>query len=152
MTLAAQVENFTRGLGELQQLWPIHWEKLALDKDKVALDPDMSEYLRRDAAGILLYIALRDDKALVGYWISFITPGLHYKTCLSSTMDIWNVLPAYEKGMAPVVLMKRVEIELARRKVQRSFVGEKLHRPCGRLYEMFGYKPIERFWSRLIIG
>ena len=66
-------------------------------------------------------------------------------------MDSRNVLPEYEKGVAPVILMKQVEIEYTRLGVNRSFVGEKLHRPCGKLYQMFGYRPVERHFSRLIV-
>ncbi len=41
-----------------------------------------------------------------------------------------------------------VEREYRRRGVNRSFVGEKLHRPCGRLYKAFGYEAIETHYSK----
>lgn len=148
--ITAQVESFTERLDELKPLLPVHWEKLALDKDKVPLDPQYEIYIEREARGELLFITLRDAGRMVGYWIAFIAPGLHYRTCLTATMDIWNILPEYESGIAAMVLMRAVEKEYRRRGVTRSFVGEKNHRPCGRLFKAFGYEPVETHYSKMI--
>lgn len=150
--ITAQVESFTERLDELKPLLPVHWEKLALDKDRVPLDPQYGIYIEREARGELLFITLRDAGRMVGYWIAFIAPGLHYRTCLTATMDIWNVLPEYENGVAAMILIRAVEKEYGRRGVKRSFVGEKLHRPCGRLFKAFGYEPVETHYSKMIGG
>ena len=52
----------------------------------------------------------------------------------------------------PGRLMRAVEAEYRRRGVNRSFVGEKNHRPCGRLYRVFGYAPVETHYSKMIGG
>lgn len=147
--LTCQPESFIRNVAELRELIAGHWEKLALDKDMVPLAPQWEEYFAREEDGRLLFMPLRDRGRMVGYWIAFIAPGLHYKTCLTATMDIWNVLPEYERTRAPLVLMDAVEKEYRRRGVMRSFVGEKLHRPCGKLYRKFGYEPVETYYSRM---
>lgn len=146
--LTAQVEPFTPNIPEWKMLIPGHWEKLALDRDKVPLAPQWHEYRRKEADGSLLFVALRDRGRMVGYWLAVIAPALHYETCLTATMDVWNVLPEYESGTASMILMRAVEREYRRRGVQRSFVGEKLHRPCGRLYRAFGYEPVETYYSK----
>jgi hypothetical protein len=87
---------------------------------------------------------------MVGYVILFIAPGLHYKTCLTAIMDIWNVLPEYEKAGPILTLWRAVEKELERRGVNRSFLGEKLHKPCGKLYKALGYEPVEMHYSKWI--
>jgi hypothetical protein len=127
-----------------------HWEKLALDKDKVPLDPQWEIYFAREQAGELSFIVLRDQGKMVGYVILFIAPGLHYKTCLTAIMDIWNVLPEYEKAWPVLTLWRAVGMELERRGVNRSFLGEKLHKPCGKLYKALGYEPVEMTYSRWI--
>lgn len=146
--ITAHVEPLHQTLEELKPILPVHWEKLALNKDKVPLDPQYEVYLERERRGECVFIALRDLGRLIGYWVAFVAPGLHYQTCLTGTMDIWNVLPEYERTTAPIILMKAVEREYKRRGINRSFVGEKLHRPCGRLYEAFGYEKCEMTYTK----
>ena len=146
--VTAAPESFIATVGELRELVDYHWEKLALDKDKVPLDPQWEVYFAKEDAGELLFVPLRDKGKMVGYWIAFIAPGLHYKTCLTAQMDIWNVLPDYEGPRAVLTLMRAVEREYVRRGVMRSFIGEKLHKPCGKLYKAFGYKPVETYYSK----
>lgn len=150
MTLTASIESFMQRRPELEKLFPAHWEKLALDKDSVPLDPQYDEYARRERNGELMMVALRDGGRMVGYWVAVIAPGLHYRTCITAIMDMWFVLPEYENGVAAMILMRAVEREYRRRGINRSFVGEKLHRPCGRLYEAFGYEAVETHYSKLI--
>lgn len=148
--LTAAPESFIANVGELRELIGGHWEKLALDKDKVPLDPNWDVYFAREWAGELSFVVLRDAGRMVGYWITFVAPGLHYRTCLTATMDIWNVLPDYERAGPILTLSRAVMRELKRRGVNRSFVGEKLHKPCGRLYRALGYEPIETMYSKWV--
>lgn len=148
--LTAAPESFIENVGELKTLIHAHWKKLALDKDKVPLDPQWEVYFAREQAGELSFVVLRDAGRMVGYWITFIAPGLHYRTCLTATMDIWNVLPDYERAGPILTLSRAVLRELERRGVNRSFVGEKLHKPCGKLYRAMGYEAIETMYSKWI--
>lgn len=148
--ITASVESFTERREELVALFPAHWEKLALDKDRVPLDPNYEVYAQRERQGELMFIALRDAGRMVGYWTAFIAPGLHYGSTLTAQMDMWNVLPGHENGVAAMILMRAVEREYRRRGVKRSFAGEKDHRPCGRLYRAFGYVPVETTYAKWI--
>lgn len=148
--MTAQVESFTARLEELKPLLERHWEKLAEDRDSVVLAPRYEVYEALEAAGELMLVTLRDRGRLVGYWIATVGPGLHYGNCLTATMDVWNILPEYENGMAAMILMRAVEKEYRRRGVARAFAGEKIRRPCGRLYELFGYRPVETHYSKLM--
>ena len=78
--LTVQVESFPELLEELKPLLPLHWEELALNKDKVPLDPQYDVYLQKDVNGQVLSIAARENGELIGYFIGFVAPGLHYKT------------------------------------------------------------------------
>ena len=73
-------------------LLPLHWEMLALDRDKVPLAPQWHVYDERDARGELHIVVLRQDGRIIGYYWGFIAPGLHYASCLTATMDIFFVL------------------------------------------------------------
>lgn len=145
--LSAQPEPFPPFLEEVKPLLPIHWEELALNRDTVPLDPQYDEYLRRDSIGQVMTITLRETGKLVGYFIGFVAPGLHYRTCLTLTMDIYFVLPEYRRGTGGLKLFKAAEREAKRRGVQRMFVGSKLHKDSSRLFEALRYEPVEKYYS-----
>src|SRR6185436_8871648 len=84
--ITAQVESLTERLEELKAFFPKHWDVLALNKDVVPLDPQYAKYLRRDALGLVLFVSLRKDGDLIGYFVGFVAPGLHYQTCLTLQM------------------------------------------------------------------
>lgn len=144
--LTAQVEPLTPLLDELKPFFPRHWEELALNQKQVPLDPQYDVYLAKDAASEITLVTLRKDGAIVGYFIGFVGPGLHYKTCLTLTMDIFYVLPEHRGEGAGFVLFKAVEAEARRRGVQRMFVGSKLHKDASWLFERLGYEEVERFY------
>jgi len=145
--LTAQVEPFPAFLDEVQPLLPLHWEELALNKDQVPLAPQFDEYLRRDAAGGVLVVTLRELGQLVGYFVGFIAPGLHYRTCLTLTLDIFWLHPSHRGKMGGVKLFRTVEAEARRRGVQRMFVGSKCHQDASFLFERLGYERVEVHYS-----
>lgn len=141
-----QVEPFEPFLEEAKVVFPAHWDELALDKDKVPLDPQYDVYLQRHRQGQVLLIVGRSAGKLAGYFVGFVVPGLHYKTCLTLTMDIFYVLPEF-RGREGLRLFKAVEAEARRRGVQRMFVGSKLHKDASYLFEKLGYIEVEKYYS-----
>lgn len=141
------VESLTEGLEELKRYFPLHWEELALNKDKVPLDPQYDIYLRRDALGEVMYLTVRECGILIGYFVGFVAPGLHYKTCLTLTLDIFYIDPEKRTSRSGFRLFKAVEHEAKRRGVQRMFVGSKLHKDASRLFEALKYTEVERYYT-----
>ena len=124
---------------------------MALNKDVVPLDPQYSVYLERDRLGELLMVVLRDeDGTIAGYFIGFIAPGLHYKTCLTCTMDIFYVCDEYRGGTAPLRLFRFVERELRARGVERWFCGSKCHQDASRLFEALKFERVEIYYSKYL--
>jgi GNAT superfamily N-acetyltransferase len=148
--ITAQVEPYMDCLPELMACYDHHWEELALNKDKVPLAPQYDIYEARDDAGQLLLVTLRDTGRLVGYFIGFIAPGLHYKTCLTLTMDIFWTHPDVRGGFAGVKLFRAVEKDARRRGVHRIFYGSKMHKDASRLFEFLKMEPVETFYSKWI--
>lgn len=148
--LTAQVENLTARLEEMKSLFPEHWEELALNKDKVPLDPQYDIYLARDACGEVLFVTLRRDGELKGYFVGFVSPGLHYRSCLTLTMDIFWTHPDIRGGSAGLRLFKAVEREARRRGVHRVFYGSKNHKDASRLFAALGCEPVETYHSKWI--
>ena len=148
--ITAQIESFTEMLEELKPLLPLHWEELGLNKDSVPLDPMFETYIAREAQGEVIFTTLRDDGELIGYFIGFITPGLHYRTCLTCIMDIFYVVQDKRGRKGGFTLFAEVKKELQRRGVQRWFVGEKLHKPCDQFFNALGFEPVERIHSMML--
>lgn len=146
--ITAHIESFEEMLPELQTLLPLHYEELALNKDTVPLSPQYDIYIARERAGELLFVTLRQAGELVGYFIGFIAPGLHYSTCLTCTMDIFYVHPDKRTGSAGVRLFRFVEAELRRRGVQRWFMGSKIHADASALFKRIGAAPVETYFSK----
>lgn len=145
--ITAHVESLEENLSYLKPLLPIHYQELALNQDKVPLSPQFDKYIAAEKRGELIFVALREAGEIVGYFIGFIAPGLHYSTCLTCQMDIFYVLPEHRGSAAGYQLFKFVEQQLKSRGVQRMFVGSKMHKDASWLFEKLGYTPVETYYS-----
>lgn len=145
--ITAHVESFEQSLPYLKPLLPVHYQELALNQDKVPLSPQFDKYIAAEQHGELLFVVLRDSGQMVGYFIGFISPALHYSTCLTCQMDIFYVHPNHRGNGAGFQLFKYVEQQLKKRGVQRMFVGSKMHKDASWLFEKLGYKPVETYYS-----
>ncbi|CAB4168702.1 NAT_SF domain containing protein [uncultured Caudovirales phage] len=149
--ITVQFESFEERLEELRPLLPLHYAELALNQDKVPLSPQFDIYIQREKAGQVLFATLRDAGRLVGYFIGFIAPGLHYSTCLTCTMDIFYVHPDIRgNGLPGIKLFRAVEKELKRRKVQRFYVGSKTQADASALFERMDFERVEVYYSKWI--
>lgn len=145
--ITAHVESFEESLDYLKPLLPIHYKELALNQDKVPLSPQFDKYVATEKQGGLIFVTLRKAGEMVGYFIGFIAPGLHYSTCLTCQMDIFYVLPEHRGSGTGFQLFKFVEQQLKKRGVQRLFVGSKLHKDASWLFEKLNYTPVETYYS-----
>lgn len=145
--ITAHIESFEENLEYLKPLLPIHYKELALNQDKVPLSPQFDKYVATEKQGGLIFVTLRSAGQMVGYFIGFIAPGLHYSTCLTCQMDIFYVLPEHRGSGAGFQLFKFVEQQLKKRGVQRMFVGSKMHKDASWLFEKLNYTPVETYYS-----
>ena len=145
--ITAHVESFEENLEYLKPLLPIHYKELALNQDKVPLSPQFDKYVATEKQGGLIFVTLRKAGEMVGYFIGFIAPGLHYSTCLTCQMDIFYVLPEHRGSGTGFQLFKFAVQQLKKRGVQRLFVGSKLHKDASWLFEKLNYTPVETYYS-----
>lgn len=154
--ITAAIEELHRVLEELKPLFQPHWRETGLNQDKVALDPNYGEYLRREAAGEVLCVILREAGRIVGYFVGFICPGLHYQSCLTLTMDIYWIHPDYratdslsqlEEDMLAQLLFETVKTEAIRRGVMRPFYGSKVHKDSSGLFLQLGMVKVDEYFS-----
>lgn len=149
--LTIQEERIEDCFEQVKAIFPEHWEELALDKDKVKLDPDYEVYFEAERRGQLLLVTIRKDAAVIGYFVGFIRTDLHYKTCLTCRMDIFMLKKEHRGSSIGIKLFKTVQRICNNRGVKRIVVGSKTHKDASKLFEFLGYTEIERFYS-LYIG
>ena len=154
--ITAHIEAFSDCLEELKPLFQPHYEELALNRDRVPLDPQYDTYLAREALGELLCVTLRERGRIVAYFIGFIAPALHYRTCLTLTMDVFWLHPDYrgsdslsdlEEGLLAEQLFRTVKEEALRRRVQRCYYGSKAHKDASHLFEQLGLQKVDVYYS-----
>lgn len=127
MMITAQVEELTaQALEEAKPLLPAHYDELSEHKlAGVPLDPQYDLYLARAAAGQVLYVTLREGGNLIGYLVSFVAPGMHYKTCLTATGDIFFVYPTRRGLEGGKTLFSAWLKECRRRGIRLAQIGMK---------------------------
>lgn len=151
--ISIQVEKLTAFLiDEIDPLLCSHYDELALDQSNVPLAPMWDRYFAIQENNELLIVTCRDDEVLIGYFVGFISKSLHYETCLTCSMDIFYVAKEHRKGSLGIRLFKYVERELRSRKVQRWFVGSKVHADASKLFERLKFSKIEVYYSKWLGG
>ena len=145
--ISLQVESYRDVIDEAKSLLFRHWEEIALDRDRVPLEPDWKRYEQLDALGALSIVTARAGGRMVGYSCMLVHRGLHYSP-LEARMDIFWLAPEYRGRMGGIRLFKAVEKELKRRGVKRVYVGSKLHKDSSRLFAAMSYRPIEQWFCK----
>ena len=143
-------EDFNKVRGEVDELFYKHWEEIALNKDKIKLNPDWSYYEALNAAGILGVYTVRKDERLVGYFIVVAKQHPHYKDHIFAVNDIIYIDPDYRKGLVGYKLIKFVEAELKEMGVCVFAVNTKVHKPFDAVLERLGFENTERLYTKYI--
>jgi L-amino acid N-acyltransferase YncA len=145
--LTFQIDSFADSIPELRAIFPEHHRELGLFRDRMPLDPDFPEYVRREAAGELLLFTGRWNGKIAAYCTVHVRPGFHYRSTMTGTTDLVYVTPEYRDRGLILPLYRKVQEELRRRGVQIWFAGWKLHNPMGmpRLHEMLGFIPADQY-------
>lgn len=150
MTATYAVENWFEALAEMQALWPLHWDEVAMDKESIPLDPDYQAYAALANSGSMHLLVARQAGKMIGYHVSVVRGHLHYKTSLSSFTDMYFIHPDYRKGMVGVKLFKEAEKTLKARGVQKMSIGTKVSLDMSRIFERLGWTETERLYTKFI--
>jgi len=145
-----QHENLSKVKEELKPLLHEHWALVALNQDKIKLNPDWKEYARLDAAGVLRIFTARDGGDLVGYLVMFINKSLHYKDHFFASHDVIYVKPDKRAGATGYKLLKYVEDYCKDCGVSLMTLNTKVHIPFDNLLTSNGYDLIERCYTKYI--
>lgn len=144
-------ENWASFSKDAISIFPIHWEELALDREKIPIGMDLGKYADLERNGVLNVVAVRDDGKLIGYHMALIVTHPHYKDAgLMATTDMFYILPEHRKAGVGAKLIMAAESSLRERGVVKAFIGTKLHQSHEKLLEALGWKPTDMVFSKLL--
>jgi L-amino acid N-acyltransferase YncA len=134
----------------MKELLPLHWEELALNRDAIKLDMFEARYAEMEAAGALMIVTARSAGRLVGYFITFLLPHLHYRSAgLMAHTDMYFVLKEFRNG-AGTKLILCVQEALKRRGVRKMYMSCKAHLDQTRLFEALGFTLSDKMFTKML--
>ena len=145
-----QQEFLATARPDAQKLLEAHWEEIALNKGKIALNPDWEAYEALEGSGKLKIFTARDDDRLIGYFVVIVGVNLHYKDHVFAVNDILYLDKEHRKGRTGLKLIKFAEKCLKEDGVSVLSINTKVHKPFDSLMEYMGFNLIERVYSKYI--
>lgn len=150
MAITYAVESYMEALPELQLLYPEHWEEIACNKDSIKLNPDYARYQSLAISGVLFLTTVRDDGKLIGYFLGFIMPHLHYQQSKTLFYDIFFLQKVYRKGRTGIKLFQFVEAACKARGVEKIYLSTKVSADVSPLFEYLGYGLCEKVYTKVL--
>ncbi|KWA35803.1 hypothetical protein QZM15_16190 [Burkholderia sp. AU44665] len=143
------IERFSDVYGELKPLLEEHYGEISTHiHHGIALEPQEEVYRAREADGSLMMVIGREAGEIVAYFVCFIAPGLHYRSCLTCSPDIFYVAPERRTELAGIRMFRFVEKELKRRGVKRWAVGSKVQHDASALFKFLKFEPVETTYEK----
>jgi L-amino acid N-acyltransferase YncA len=125
--ITAQIEEFTRAsIIEIEALVDNHAiEVSAHYKNGIPVNCNWPEYINRQLRGEFIYVTLREDAKLIGYFSTFIAPCFHYQA-ISVTLDAIYVNPDNRGVSGGLMMMQTMYNEFKRRGAKVWRMGYKV--------------------------
>lgn len=149
--LTFQVEKWPDALPELRELFPLLWDEVALDKDRLIAKCDEPLYANMEKLNMLHLVTARAEGKLVGYHVSFITPHMHYQGAGAMAFtDMYFTRPEFRQGGLGAKLLTFLETSLRARGVFKAYLSHKIAHDRGALFQALGWKPSDVVYSKVI--
>jgi hypothetical protein len=137
--ISCQVEPWSATFAEMEPLFPLHWQELALHRDKIKISMDEEIYAAAEKLGQIHLVTVRASKRLVGYGIAFVRTHMHYKDAgLMAYTDMYYILPEFRHG-AGLLLFRELERSLRARGVKMFITSCKVHQDHSEFFERLGF-------------
>ena len=144
------MEAYSDIKNDLEEITRIHWEEVALNKDKIKLNPDWARYEALEKEGRLGIYTARCEGELVGYFWVLADYSLHYKDHMFAANDAIYLKKEFRKGLAGLKLIKYAEEDLKSRGISVLVINTKVHAPFDKLMERMKYNLIERVYTKYL--
>ena len=137
---------------DILSLLDLHYNEIALNQDRIKLNPDWDVYNELEQQGKLKIFTARDTDTLVGYFVVVVGVNMHYKDHTFACNDIIYLHKEYRKGFAGIKLIKFAKKCLTEDGVSVLAINTKVHQPFDKVLERLGFNLIERVYSSYLQG
>jgi L-amino acid N-acyltransferase YncA len=145
------VERWLDFYWDARWLFPLNYEELALNKDKITLDVNADKFKELDEKEILHIVAARTDGKVVGYHISALVPHMHYESAgLMAYTDVYFLHPDYRRGGTGAKMLMEVERTLRQRGIRKFYMSTKAHMDHSAMLAAMGYKFTDRIFTKVL--
>lgn len=149
--LTFQVERLADVRAEAEPLLRRHWEEIALNKDKVPLDPDWPLIEHMDATGITIITTARRDGKLVGYVCDLTHGATGYRSLKVAENFVFWLDPAERGRGVGLRLLRAAEANAIERGCNKIVRHVKIKNPeAGRVLEALGYVATDIIYSKVL--
>ena len=145
-----KVELFSDCIEEMKPLLEKHYLEVALYQDKIDLNPDYDKYFEIEDAGMLHLVTAREEGQLIGYFLSLVTPNMHYSDHHYALNDILYVAEEYRKSGVGASMFSYAEKCLKEKGVSVIVIHMKTELPFDSLCETLEYDYSERIYTKYI--
>jgi len=151
MSLEFRAEELTSGLiSEMSVMQDAYWRETTGDYHFFLPDPDWKTYLMAQRIGNLIIITARDrGNVLRGAAVTVIMPDMHY-ACISASIPMVFLDPAYRKGFDGVKLIHMAEHEACSRGAQLISTHGGIHTGVYRLFQALDYKNFGMYFTKIL--
>jgi len=142
-----QHEPIEHIIPEMEDLTEIHYQEIATHKHVKRLDPDWDRFIAMEEEGISRVFTARADNELVGYFITFTCPHIHFKSCIMSHNDAVFMHPDYRGAAAYRFFCAAIQDLKDNTDSDMLAVHMKLHAPFRKLLTKLGFEQTEENWE-----
>lgn len=147
MMITYQAEKFEDCFCDVEALFYDHWLEIAENKDTVPFDPDYEKYFILERSNMLRCFSARCGDEIIGYFVSFVQPHIHYKTTVYAMNDVVYIKPSYRGGTVGYRLFKNAMLDLKAIGVNRLVMHMKIKYEFRSLLTKLGFKQVEENWE-----
>lgn len=145
-----QAEKFADCYQEADTMLRMQYEEITTCKEAKVYNPNYYRYQELEDMGMLRVFTARDDGNLIGYFVSFVTPHLHYSDTMFALNDILFIHPTWRKGSCGYRLIKLATEDLKNFGAAILIIHMKVDYPFRNLLIRLGFTLTEENWERVL--
>lgn len=150
MPVTFQIEDFDTFYRDGQHIFPVHFEELSLNKDKIPYGIDEEIYHTCERNRMLLILTARLDGRMIGYVLSLVVKHHPHNKDAGpySTTDMFYILPEHRNGIGVRLLLEN-QRRLRQLGVRRMSISTKLKDSHLELFARLGFKATDMVFHKI---
>jgi len=145
-----QEELFKDVVEEMIPIVEVHWNEIAIHKEKIKLECDWNKYIALDELDMLSTVTVRDNGVMIGYVVTLIVSHGHYMSHNFANVDAVYIDKEYRGTKVGSSLCEYAEDICKDRGASVMMHHVKVTHNFGPLLERIGYTKVEELYSKYI--